>query len=748
MTPREIAEDLQIAGLNPIPVLSTKAPLLPKGHPYLYEPFDNFPAFDDPRCTMVGVVGGPVSSNIACIDFDAHDGQPITDIFKQYGDNDTFRSLVKSNRISIETTPSGGYHVIFLAHTALPCQNLAYWERLPTEKNAKKMIEVKASGGYFICAPSPRYTHIRGADIFNLDPLSEEETNFLLNKAKSLNRDFEQNSKIKDAKNRKWPEQWPNDTPEGRYNNEYQDHVLDMLREVGWTVADNNNHRSTVYHLVRPGKNVRDGLSATYNHFPGMFYVFTDADANFEGQRAYTPFNVLTILKFNNDWKAAKQYCAELFNMDVIEYPVEPFPELPEADEFPIEVFPKAWQAFIMDTANTLNYSPDYMACGMMAAFSSCLGNNAKIRVKSAWITPPIFWFAIVGSRGVIKSHPLKTCIKPLEKINKEIFEDYRAAYAEYEKLDDKAKKGQKKPIYRQTMIQDATLEAICQVLSYGPRGLLFYKDELIGFINSMNQYRKGADEQFWLESFNNGSIVINRVTKEPVLIDNIFVNIAGTIQDSVLAELSKTHTENGFLDRFLFTKPSKKIARLTFDDLDPLGLQWWEQYIRDAFRDFGNNFDPYTVDLTTEARHRYLECDNQLCLIEEDENVEPFVKGYISKLKTYMPRFCLLFCAMDMYEHGTNLEVDPSHVDRAFSVIQYFFKTARKIFVEQHIQTEINEFINTLKGKSAQDKIIKLCEKYPDMKQKSVAEILKVSTVYVSKVLKKNGKKKAENAP
>ena len=257
-----------------------------------------------------------------------------------------------------------------------------------------------------------------------------------------------------------------------------------------------------------------------------------------------------------------------------------------------------------------------------------------------------------------------------------------------------------------------------------------------------MNQYRKGADEQFWLESFNNGSMTVNRVTKEPLLVDNIFVNVIGTIQDSVLADLAKKHTDNGFLDRFLYTKPFKKISRLNLEDMNPEAIRWWDNYIKHAFFDFEQEITPLIIEFNEEAKIKYLECDNAFCLIEENEDIESGVKGYISKLKTYLPRFCLLFCVMDFYENGTELKIDFSHVEKSFRVCNYFFDTARKIFAEQRQQNEMSDFLNTLKGKSNIDKILAILQHYPNLKQKEVADLVGVTRVYVAKILAVKKKK------
>ena len=65
----------------------------------------------------------------------------------------------------------------------------------------------------------------------------------------------------------------------------------------------------------------------------------------------------------------------------------------------------------------------------------------------------------------------------------------------------DEWEKGDKKPIKpkrKELIINKATTEAIIQNLSTNHNGLILFQDELLGWINNMNQYRSEGGEQFW----------------------------------------------------------------------------------------------------------------------------------------------------------------------------------------------------------------------------------------------------------
>ena len=75
------AHDLLMEGFNPLPLKENKAPMLEKGHPYLYESIkenDIDKLFKNAQ--KIGIACGKVSDGFYCLDFDAHNNEPIEQI--------------------------------------------------------------------------------------------------------------------------------------------------------------------------------------------------------------------------------------------------------------------------------------------------------------------------------------------------------------------------------------------------------------------------------------------------------------------------------------------------------------------------------------------------------------------------------------------------------------------------------------------------------------------------------------------
>ena len=194
----------------------------------------------------------------------------------------------------------------------------------------------------------------------------------------------------------------------------------------------------------------------------------------------------------------------------------------------------------------------------------------------------------------------------------------------EYDKIQNKGKPTTPKPKFKQIMISDITLESIHEVHSFNRRGLLYYKDELVGFLNDMDKYRKGSDQQFWLESFNNKSYIVNRVSKTVNLIEDANINIIGTVQPSVITKMAKDFSGNGLTDRFLYTGAEKNIFPLSPSDIDPGWINWWKDSLKIANNHFQyiDKNDTELIPLQQGALQKLIEIDTHTCEYRDWETV------------------------------------------------------------------------------------------------------------------------------
>jgi hypothetical protein len=310
---KDYAYDLLMEGFNPLPLKENKAPNLEKGHNYLYELVDENDLdrlFND--TAKIGIACGKVSEGFYCIDFDAHKDEPIKNIYDSFIKLPYIQGLIQEGKLCSYKTAGGGYHIYFIyKDEVLSGKTYAYWE------TKSVMIEIRGNGQYVCCWPSQGYEHIFGPEYVKLQPLeSKDEVQTIQDFAHSFNKYKEIVSKSKRTdSNKKWAETWKDTTPDGKYNLEFQTEALDLLAKAGWQYCETRN--DDVQYWTRPNKDIKDGFSATFGHYTGMFYIFSEdlSCQPFAAKQAYSPFNILTELKYDGDWKRAKDDLRKRFNM-------------------------------------------------------------------------------------------------------------------------------------------------------------------------------------------------------------------------------------------------------------------------------------------------------------------------------------------------------------------------------------------------------------------------------------------------
>src|SRR5439155_21149634 len=103
---------------------------------------------------------------------------------------------------------------------------------------------------------------------------------------------------------------------------------------------------------------------------------------------------------------------------------------------------------------------------------------------------------------------------RPLVTIQRRLDRAYRAALAAYEtalqawEATPKSARGPKPPTprYEHVLSTDPTSEALVPMLR-DAKGILLFRDELVAWVKSMDQYRggKGADRQNFLSAWSRG---------------------------------------------------------------------------------------------------------------------------------------------------------------------------------------------------------------------------------------------------
>lgn len=265
----------------------------------------------------VGVVGGPVSGvepgvSLACMDFD----DPAA--WGRFREAAELVGLAESvDRLAagyLEGSPKGGRHLFAYVPGEIKTTKLA--ERpIPGEKTSREtIVEVKATGGFIILAPTFGPVHPSGKPYVVLAgspettaEASAEEWTELEALARSLDEMPPTEAidgaipKGKGSTARAGGELRPGDDFNAR--GEWAEALPPGWRNVGQV--------GPVVYMARPGKD--RGWSATIHLEYGTFYVFTTS-TEFEPRRSYTKMGALAYWKYGGNFEeTARQLRAQGF---------------------------------------------------------------------------------------------------------------------------------------------------------------------------------------------------------------------------------------------------------------------------------------------------------------------------------------------------------------------------------------------------------------------------------------------------
>jgi hypothetical protein len=183
----------------------------------------------------------------------------------------------------VQSTPSGGMHLIFRCDVIEPNQILA------RGKDKKVLIETRGEGGYICIDPTPGYKVLLGS-ILKIPTITPEQRENLFTACRSLNEQFEEirPPKYKVAEDL---------TPWDDFNAQGFDQVPALLEKHGWTPVKSIGENQ---HYCRPDK--RGSTSGTWNG--RTFYCFTSSTV-FEPGKGYSPSALFAYLECGRDFSEA-----------------------------------------------------------------------------------------------------------------------------------------------------------------------------------------------------------------------------------------------------------------------------------------------------------------------------------------------------------------------------------------------------------------------------------------------------------
>jgi hypothetical protein len=364
---------------------------------------------------------------------------------------------------------------------------------------------------------------------------------------------------------------------------------------------------------------------------------------------------------------------------------------------FPIDALPNPAARLAEEAAGAIGCDPGMVAGPMLAVAGGLIGRSASLQMVANRFVSACILQATIAMPGDGKSASLGYATAPVRDIDRELANKFAADKRKYqERCKSDKTSAADPPVPLRVVVEDATMEAVFQVLAANERGLLMCLDELSTLIHGLNQYKggRGNDCANLLKMWSGTPVVIDRVYKdfgEPTRIWNPHLCITGNLPPSVLADMVNPRGADGFLDRWLFVYPDRQ-PRPRSSQRRPVSseaIEGWSALVRKLW---GRPPDASVGPLKPHVLHFSDQGKTEFDRLYDDHvdevNATDFpdvLRGPWSKLEEYAGRLCLILVllryAADL-DGSLSLptEVGPDLVRDAWRLIDYFKNHHRRV--------------------------------------------------------------------
>lgn len=402
---------------------------------------------------------------------------------------------------------------------------------------------------------------------------------------------------------------------------------------------------------------------------------------------------------------------------------------LPPVMKFDPEMLPEAFRDWLGDVADRMQVPLDFLAAGIMVMVASIVGRKVGVKPKRRddWLVVVNLWGVVVGRPALLKSPALREVMKPLERLISAAYERYNEALADYEVeaaiveakqaaykegVKQRARKAANTgdqseltewveiegrieapsaPTIRRYKTEDPTVEKLCELLVENSNGLLIHRDEISGWLRSLEKQGREGDRAFYLEGWNGtGSFDVDRIGRGSTHVPAICLSILGGIQPGPLSNYVYQATQgqrgdDGFLQRFQLlvwpdppaswsnvdrypNREARSRAYAVFEKLDNLAGE-----ATDA------DDDVSSLRFTIEAQKVFDAWRAELERRIREESMSSALESHLAKYRSLMPSLALLFELIDA--EGFPTAVAKEATLRAVQWCKYLESHAKRLY-------------------------------------------------------------------
>jgi hypothetical protein len=424
----------------------------------------------------------------------------------------------------------------------------------------------------------------------------------------------------------------------------------------------------------------------------------------------------------------------------------EPWPEpvdvevkLPDVSPLDESMVPEPLRAWVLDTSRRMdNAPPDFAAAATIVVAGGLLGRKVGVRPKrnDDWVVIPNLWGGLVGLPASMKTPTLNQVLKPVKRLSAEARERHEDALKahEFDMMFASAEKGALKkeleatakkvvsgsasrgdmeclradlealeepeaPTPRRYTTNDTSIEKMAELLIDNPSGLLLYRDELTGWLRSLDKAGHEAARAFYLEAWNgDGSHEVDRIGRGSLFVKAVCVSVVGGIQPGPLSSyvegaFDEGESADGLLQRLqVLVYPDRGIFETT--DLAPdraareraySVLKKLADFDVEAFVGHAPDEDEDVPCINLDAGAQ--EIFNGWRALFEGAIVEggypPALESHFMKYRSLFASLALVFEAIDFADgvEGAGVAIKKVNALRAYAWVEYLKQHAVRIY-------------------------------------------------------------------
>jgi hypothetical protein len=227
-------------------------------------------------------------------------------------------------------------------------------------------------------------------------------------------------------------------------------------------------------------------------------------------------------------------------------------PILPEG------LLPGRIETFARAAAKVVGADVSGFAMAGLAASAAAIPDSIQLRPMrhSPWTESARIWVALVGDPSARKTAILNAASAALKREDRRRYQDYLGRKAFFDALPKEDQKIARKPAAVRLILNDTSVEAAQEINKTSTEGVLGLYDELSGWFGSMDRFGQSghamADRSLWLQTYNGGSYIYDRIGRGSADLPNISMTLLGGIQPDLMRKVANACSDDGLIQRLI----------------------------------------------------------------------------------------------------------------------------------------------------------------------------------------------------